>query len=74
MTVDVTENYVLRAKTGSTQPPEEPRELSWFVGWLEAGARRVYFALLLDGHASGVDPASVRRPITERILRARGAM
>lgn len=74
MTLDVTERYVLRGKTGSTSPPDEPRELFWFVGWVEADARRVFFATLLDGHASGVEPAEVRRPLTERILRARGAM
>jgi beta-lactamase class D len=74
MTLDVTENFVLRAKTGTVGPPDEPRELAWFVGWLEAGARRVFFALLIDGHTEGVDPAVVRRPLTERILRARGAM
>jgi beta-lactamase class D len=72
MTLDVTENYVLRGKTGSTSPPDEPRELGWFVGWLELGERRVFFATLLDGHADGVDPGSVRRRVTERVLRARG--
>jgi len=74
MTLDVTENFVLRAKTGTVGPPDEPRELAWFVGWLEAGTRRVFFALLIDGHTEGVDPAVVRRPLTERILHARGAM
>lgn len=74
MTLDVTETYVLRGKTGTTSPPDEPRELAWFVGWVEAGPRHVYFALLIDGHAPSVDPAVIRRPLTERILRARGAM
>lgn len=74
MTLDVTENYVLRAKTGTVGPPDEPRELAWFVGWLEAGARRIFFALLIDGHAEGIDPMVIRRPLTERILRARGVM
>jgi beta-lactamase class D len=72
MTLDVTESYVLRGKTGSTSPPDEPRELGWFVGWLELGERRVFFATLLDGHADGVDRRSVRRRVTERVLRARG--
>ncbi len=74
MTLDVTENYVLRGKTGTTAPPDEPRELAWLVGWLEAGPRRIFFALLIDGHTDGVDPTAVRRPLTERILHARGAM
>jgi beta-lactamase class D len=74
MTLDVTEKYVLRGKTGTTSPPSEARELAWFVGWLEQGERRVFFALLLTGHASDVDPMELRRPLTERILRARGLM
>ena len=74
MTLDVTEHYVLRGKTGSTAPPDEPRELGWFVGWIEIGERRVFFATLLDGHAEGVDLMAARRRVTERVLSARGAM
>jgi beta-lactamase class D len=74
MTLDVTEKYVLRGKTGSTAPPDEPRELGWFVGWLELGERRVFFATLLDWHAEGVDLMAARRRVTERVLSARGAM
>jgi beta-lactamase class D len=74
MTLDVTETYVLRAKTGTTGTPEDARMLAWLVGWLEQGERRVFFATLLDGHAPGVDPMQVRRPLTERILRAKGLM
>jgi beta-lactamase class D len=74
MTLDVTESYVLRGKTGTAQPPEEQRLVAWFVGWLERGERRVYFATLIDHAAAGVDPAEVRRPLTERVLRGRGLM
>jgi beta-lactamase class D len=74
MTLDVTEKYVLRGKTGTTGTPEEAHMLAWLVGWLEAGSRRVFFALLLDGHAPGVDPMVVRRPLLERVLRSRGLM
>ncbi len=74
MTLDVTESYVLRGKTGSTSPPGEERELGWFVGWLEQGERRVFFALLLDGHEPGVEINPLRRPLTERILRSQGLM
>jgi beta-lactamase class D len=74
MTLDVTDKYVLRGKTGSTAPPDEPRELGWFVGWLELGERRVFFATLLDGHAEGVDLRAARRAVTERVLRGRGLM
>src|SRR6478752_4356113 len=74
MTLDVTENYVLRGKTGSETPPDHPRELYWFVGWLELGERRVFFATLLTGHAPNVDPLPARRAVIERILRSKGWM
>ena len=74
MTIDVTEKYILRGKTGSAGPPDEPRELYWFVGWLELGERRVFFATLLDGHAPDVDPIQMRRTFTERILKSKGLM
>jgi beta-lactamase class D len=72
MTLDVTDKYVLRGKTGSAAPPDESRELGWFVGWLELGERRVFFATLLDGHAADVELGPARRKVTERVLRARG--
>jgi beta-lactamase class D len=74
MTLDVTESYVLRGKTGTVQPSEGGRLVVWFVGWLEREERRVYFATLIDGAAAGVDPAELRRPLTERVLRSRGLM
>lgn len=72
MTLDVTDRYVYRGKTGATSPPDQPRELGWFVGWLELGERRIFFATLLDGHAPEVDFRLARRQVTERVLRARG--
>jgi beta-lactamase class D len=74
MTLDVTETYVLRAKTGAAQSPEDKVELGWFVGWLELGERRVFFATLIDGHRSDVDLLPMRRRVTERVLKARGLM
>jgi beta-lactamase class D len=72
MTLDVTEKYVLRGKTGSASPPEEAEEVFWLVGWVELGARRVFYATVIDGHAEGVDPIALRRGLTERLLRAQG--
>lgn len=74
MTLDVTESYVLRAKTGSAKKPDEAMDLGWFVGWLELGERRVFFATLIDGFRGDVDLAPVRRRVTERILKLRGMM
>jgi beta-lactamase class D len=74
MTLDVTESYVLRGKTGAAAPPDEQGTAYWFVGWVELGERRVFFATLLHEHASDVDPMVVRRTLTERVLRARGIL
>jgi beta-lactamase class D len=74
MTLDVTETYVLRGKTGSASPPEEEREVGWFVGWLELGARRIFFATRIDSHQNGVEPAPARRAVTERVLKSKGWM
>lgn len=74
MTLDVTETYVLRAKSGATRPPEDPVELGWFVGWLELGERRVFFATLIDGRRPDVDLLPARRRVTERVLKAHGLM
>jgi beta-lactamase class D len=74
MALDVTERYVLRAKTGSAMPPDQPMAAFWFVGWLELGERRIYFATLLDGARPDVDLQAARRAVTEKILKSRGLM
>jgi beta-lactamase class D len=61
---------VLRGKTGLDQPPDFPELAAWFVGWLELGERRVFFATLIDGAAKDVEVKSARRKVTERVLRA----
>jgi beta-lactamase class D len=72
ITLDVTPEYVLRGKTGSAGPPEQASEIGWFVGYVELGERRVFFATVLDGHNPGVDMKPVRRRVTERVLRELG--
>ncbi|HEY2407069.1 MAG TPA: penicillin-binding transpeptidase domain-containing protein [Polyangiaceae bacterium] len=69
LTLDVGPDFVLRGKTGSVMPPQDPMEAGWFVGWVERGDRRVFFATLIDSHEAGVDVLPVRRLITERVLR-----
>jgi len=70
LTLDVGQNHVLRGKTGLDQPPDFPELAAWFVGWLELGERRVFFATLIDGYAKDADVKSARRKVTERALRA----
>ena len=72
LTLDVGPDYVLRGKTGSAGPPEQPSEVGWFVGFVELGERRVFFATVLDGHEPNVDLEPVRRRVTEHILRELG--
>jgi len=74
ITLDVGPDYVLRGKIGSAHPPDEVMEVGWFVGYVEQGERRMFFATVLDGHSPGVDPAPVRRRVTERVLRDLGAL
>jgi len=72
LTLDVSADYVLRGKTGMAGPPEQPSEVGWFVGFVELGERRVFFATVIDGHAPDVDLKPVRRRVTERVLRELG--
>ena len=74
LTLDVGADYVLRGKTGLSGPPEQPQEVGWFVGFVELGERRVFFATVLDGHGVGVDLKPTRRRVTERVLRELGVL
>jgi beta-lactamase class D len=69
LALDVGGDHVLRGKTGLALKPEQPMNAGWFVGWLELGERRIFFALLIDGFADKVDPAPLRRSLSERMLR-----
>lgn len=72
ITLDVGPEHVLRGKTGLVGPPEQPSEIGWFVGYVELGQQRVFFATVIDGHAEGVDLKPARRRVTERVLRELG--
>ncbi len=70
ITLDVGQSHVLRGKTGLNQPPDFPELAAWFVGWLELGERRIFFATLINAHAKDVDVKPTRRRVTERVLRS----
>jgi len=74
LTLDVTDSYVFRGKTGLSRPPEVPHDLGWFVGWVEQGPRRVFVATLIDSHPPDVDIVPVRRRVSEHALRAAGGI
>ena len=73
-TLDVGPEHVLRGKTGFAGPPEQPSDVGWFVGYVELGERRVFFATVIDGHPPDVDALELRRALTERVLRELGAL
>lgn len=70
ITLDVGQSHVLLGKTGMARPPEVPELAAWFVGWLELGPRKIYFATLINAHEPGIDPNPSRRAVTERVLKA----
>jgi beta-lactamase class D len=72
MEIEKGDRHVLRGKTGWAAPPDIPEEVGWFVGWVELGRRRVYFATLVDQRAPEVDMATARNEVTERALQAVG--
>jgi beta-lactamase class D len=72
--LDVRASHVLYGKTASARLPEGDVEFGWFVGFVAAEERRVYFATVVTGHAPGVDIAPQRRRATERVLRTIGAL
>jgi beta-lactamase class D len=69
LALDVGKDHVLRGKTGISGSPQALL-LAWFVGWLELGERRVFFATLIDEVSPDVDIFPARRRVTERVLRA----
>jgi beta-lactamase class D len=74
ITLDIGQNHLLLGKTGLSQPPEFPEVAAWFVGWVEVGERRVYFATLITAYDQGIDVKPARRKVTERVLRALGIL
>jgi beta-lactamase class D len=74
ITLDVGPEHQLLGKTGLVTQERGGRELGWFVGYVELGARRVYFATTVDSHAADVDLIPVRRRVTETALNGIGAL
>lgn len=68
LTLDVGPEHVLLGKTGMATPPDAPGMAAWFVGWVEVGKRRVFFATLIDEAPLGIDVMPIRRRVTEKIL------
>lgn len=68
ITLDVGPEHQLLGKTGIVTKQHAGNELGWFVGYVERGTRRVFFATTVDGHPADVDLLPLRRRLTEAVL------
>ena len=73
--VESAPDFVLHAKTGWALHGDAGREadLGWYVGWLERGGRRWFFALNID-MPQGMKEARQRDPLARALLRSIGAL
>jgi beta-lactamase class D len=74
ITLDVGPEHQLLGKTGLVTKQNAGKELGWFVGYVELGARRVFFATTVDGHPPDVDILPLRRRVTEAVLAGIGVL
>lgn len=63
MLMDVTENYVIRGKTGWATDVDGDRNIGWVVGWVEKGEKVAYFALNISSQEEDVDMPQLRNRI-----------
>lgn len=64
--------HVLRAKSGWARPPEG--DVGWWVGWLERGERRVFFATCLEARRRDAALGPAREAVTRAVLQAIDAL
>lgn len=74
LTLDVGPEHVLVGKTGLQEPPNAEQLTAWFVGFVELGKRRVFFATLINHVDAGTDVKPLRRRVTESVLRSIDAL
>jgi beta-lactamase class D len=72
MVVERTPTHTIRAKTGWATT--RPREVGWWVGWVERGAEVYFFATALEHAAPGPAFAADRLRVTRHVLAALGAL
>jgi beta-lactamase class D len=73
--VESAPDFVLHAKTGWAVRDDSARaaDLGWYVGWLERGGRRWFFAINID-MPQGAKDAAQRGPLARALLRDLGAL
>ena len=69
--VDSGPTYVLHGKTGWRSIKGDANDLGWFVGWVESGGKRAFFALNMDMPSASIDGTIAKHaPKREAIVRA----
>lgn len=72
MVVERTPAWTIRAKTGWAT--NRPRDVGWWVGWVERGRDVYFFATALEHAAPGPSFAADRVRVTRRVLAELGAL
>lgn len=67
MISEQTESYIIRSKTGLAVMPGE-HNVGWWVGWVEQGDERVFFASALEADAPGADFVPARLTMMREFL------
>jgi len=73
--VDAAPDYVMHGKTGwvMKDPAKHDADLGWYVGWVERGGRRWFYALNID-MPNGGDDSGKRQLIANALLARAGAL
>jgi beta-lactamase class D/dienelactone hydrolase len=73
MTVEQTPAHIIRAKTGWARV-EGGRQVGWWVGWVERGDERYFFASALESERPREGFGPLRESIARTVLQALGAL
>jgi beta-lactamase class D len=73
MISEQTESYVIRSKTGLAVLPGD-HNVGWWVGWIEKGDDRLFFASALEADFPGADFISARLAVVRELLETMGLL
>jgi beta-lactamase class D len=73
MVVEQTLTHIIRAKTGWARF-DDGRQVGWWVGWVERGNERYFFASALESDRPRDGFGPLRESVTRDVLRAVGAL
>jgi beta-lactamase class D len=73
MVVEQSPTHIIRAKTGWARF-DDGRQVGWWVGWVERGNERYFFASALESDRGRDGFGALRESVTREVLRAMGAL